>query len=83
MRNAFRDPAASMTARMSSARSSMLPNPSERSDRPVPRLSKVSTRATPSSCSSHATWGSSQVSSRCEMNPDANTRSTGPSPTTW
>src|SRR3954451_4916349 len=38
-------PAASMTARMSSMRSSTLARPTLRSERPVPRLSNVRTRA--------------------------------------
>ncbi len=58
--------------------------PATRSDRPVPRLSKMITRANSASAAKkRAPSGSSQVNSTFENDPGVQTRSTGPSPTTW
>ena len=58
--------------------------PVTRSDRPVPRLSKMMMRALlPNWSSQRAKPGSSQQASACDTKPGASTRSTGPSPNTW
>ena len=74
--------AASMTARMSSMRSSRVGMPAGRSDMPVPRLSKKSTRANCAGPStSLANSGICGQSSWCERLPGHQTRS-GPLPRT-
>ncbi len=77
-------PTASITARMSSVRSSRVAGPDGLSLIPVPRLSNRISRANELSRSiSQAASGMSQNSSRCETLPTACTRSTGfPSPVT-
>ncbi len=78
-------PAASITARTSSARCSSdgaSPGPS-RSDRPVPRLSNTATRQNePSRRRNRAMIGCSHCTSTLVVNPSMSTRS-GPSPNTW
>ena len=70
------DPAASMTAAMSSARRSRAGTPAIRSERPVPRLSNKSSRPIAARRSrNRANSGSSHMTSRCETQPGTNTRS--------
>jgi hypothetical protein len=69
---------------MSSIRSAALPNPSVRSDTPVPRLSNAISRP----ISANRRWradmeGISQIMSRFEMKPATWTMSIGPRPTVW
>ena len=74
------EPAASITARTSSMRWSRPGNALTRSDRPVPRLSNMMTRALlPNWSSQRAKPGSSQQASACDTKPGASDRSTGPS----
>lgn len=76
-------PAASMTARMSSIRSSKVGQPQPRSERPVPRLSKKINRENDARRpSSPAKNGKSHDASTWEMKPGTYTKSKGPSPTT-
>ena len=78
------DPTASMTAPMSSIRSSIDGGPATGSDIPVPRLSKMINRENDASrVRKRASVGSSQATSTCETKPGTRTRSTGPSPSTW
>jgi len=71
-------PAASITARMSSLRSSRVGAPATRSDRPVPRLSKTSTRACSATPHSNtAQPAESHCSSTWETQPGAMTTSNG------
>jgi hypothetical protein len=78
------DPAASITARMSSLRSSSVGAPATRSDMPVPRLSNTSTRACSAIPRSKAAQpAASHCSSTWETKLGAMTTSNGPSPSTW
>ena len=81
---ALSDPAASMTARTSSIVVSSDCTSRTRSERPVPRLSSISTRP---NAARPSTWrtssGCSQVESRSPVIPRTKTMSVGPSPTTW
>ena len=75
------DPAASITARMSSERSSRVAIFLTRSERPVPRLSNTITRLNDAIRSRNAAnRGCCHISSTWEAEPGVNTRSTGPSP---
>ena len=77
------EPAASITARTSSIRSSSVAARSTGSERPTPRRSKRITRANePSLRVKCAKAGFSQSRSRCETKGKAMTRSISPSPTT-
>ena len=83
-RAARSDPAASMTARTSSMRSSRVGASVTGSDSPVPRLSKTIRRENELSRSKkRANGGASHWSSRWVAKPSTSTRSIGPSPTTW
>jgi hypothetical protein len=76
--------AASITARTSSMRVSMLGMLATRSDRPVPRLSKRMSRQKDARwLRNPATAGCSQKTSMLDTQPGTSTRSVGPSPTTW
>jgi hypothetical protein len=76
------DPAASMTARMSSIRVSRSGMPAPRSERPVPRLSNRISRENEASERKKSAGGPSHAYSRAESTqPLTNTRSNGPSPT--
>ena len=76
-------PAASITARMSSMRTSRVP-PATRSDMPVPRLSNRSNRLIDARrLKNCACEGFSQTSSTWWVMLGMKTRSIGPSPTTW
>ena len=81
---ALSDPAASMTARMSSIVVSTDCTSRTRSERPVPRLSSISTRP---KAARPSTWrtssGCSQVERRSPVIPRTKTMSVGPWPTTW
>ena len=78
------DPAASITARTSSIRSSSVGAVATGSDSPAPRRSNWMTRANePSDWSSRAAGSCSQISSMCVTNPVTSTRSRSPSPKTW
>ena len=82
-RAAVWEPAASITARISSIRSVRPGGRATGSDNPVPRLSKKITRVKAASRRrNRARYGSSQASSMWEMKPGTNTRSTEPSPKT-
>lgn len=73
------DPAASMTAAMSSARCSSVGTPVTRSESPVLRLSNSSSRPMPARRSrNRANSGSSHIISRCDTQPGTNTRSSPP-----
>ena len=77
------DPAASITAMMSSMCCSTAGTPGTRSDIPVPRLSKVITRQNlPSRSRKAANSGSSHITSRWEVKPWIPTMSS-PEPYTW
>ena len=70
IRAARSDPAASMTARTSSIRSSSVGAPTTGSESPVPRLSNMIKRANDVRRSiMWTTGGISQASSTCEMKP--------------
>jgi hypothetical protein len=77
-------PAASMTASTSSARCSSVGTPVTGSDRPVPALSKIASRANDVIRSRNdLIAGCAQKNSMCETNDGTSTISTSPSPTTW
>ena len=78
------EPAASITARTSSIRSSSVAAFGTGSESPTPRRSKRITRANELRRSTKRVCaGLSQIRSRWEMNGKATTTSIGPSPTTW
>ena len=65
-------------------RSSELPVPSDRSEHPVPRLSKKTSRPIPASLESMVSKaGRSHISSTLETKPGTKRMSIGPSPATW
>ena len=77
------EPAASITARMSSIRSSIVGGLEAGSDMPVPRLSNTINRENDASrVKNRARFGSSHATSTCDTKPGAITRSVGPSPST-
>ena len=77
------DPAASMTARMSSMRTSAEAKSATRSESPVPRLSNRISRENVASLAKNSPGGPSHAySSAVKTEPSTNTRSKGPSPTT-
>lgn len=77
-------PASSMTARMSSIRSSSVAASVGRSDIPVPLLSnRISRQNELQSSIARADSRLSQDRSRCEIVPGAQTMSIGPLPVTW
>ncbi len=80
---AWEDPAASITAMMSSMCCSAAGTPGTRSDIPVPRLSNMITRPNvPSRSRKEAYSGSSHITSRWPGRPWIATRA-GPLPNTW
>ena len=77
------EPAASITARMSSIRSSIVGGLVAGSDMPVPRLSNTINRENDARrVKKRARLGSSHATSTCETKPGTRTRSVGPSPST-
>ena len=85
-RAARSDPAASHTAWTSSIRVSSVgrADSGTRSESPVPRLSnRISREKLASRSKKRAIVGSSQAASTWETQPGTQTRSRGPSPTTW
>ena len=77
-------PASSITARMSSMRVSSVGTSRSRSDRPMPRLSNIRTRAKearPSTCLTNSGW--SHTEARSDRLPRITTRSIGPDPNDW
>jgi hypothetical protein len=78
------EPAASITARTSSIRSSSVGAPATGSERPTPRRSKTSTLAKePSRRRKRDIAGLSHIRSRWERKGKASTRSISPSPNAW
>lgn len=78
------EPAASITARTSSIRSSRVAASVTRSDKPVPRLSnKINRENDASRRKNRANGGHYHATSKFDTGEGENTRSNGPSPTTW
>ena len=78
------NPAASMTARMSSMRSSSVATSLIRSDIPVPRLSNTATRLNrPSPSRNRANSGRSHMASTWEIHPGTHTSRCSPAPNVW
>ena len=83
-RAARSDPTASSTAPMSSMSSSNEPSARMRSERPVPRRSKITSRAKAANFPRNVAYpGHHWFCSRWDRYPGAKTRSIGPSPCTW